>query len=85
MKEDELVRKNLDLLNEFLLYAFDHPELLDKIPASADLVFLPENDKALCEANRRILKKRRRARKVAVIRVRAGAKPKPVFSYLKAA
>lgn len=85
MSEDEVVRKNLDLLNEFLLYAFDHPDVLDKIPPSADLVFLPENDKALCEVNKRILKERRKHGKVAVLRVRAGLKPKPVFSFLKAA
>lgn len=85
VKDEEVVRKNLDLLNEFLLYAFDHPEVLDRIPASAELVFLPEDDKALCEVNKRILKERRKLGKVAVLRVRAGLKPKPVFSFLKAA
>ena len=85
VRDDEVVRKNLDLLNEFLLYAFDHPDVLDKIPPSAELVFLPDDDKRLCDVNRRILRKRRKQGRVAVLRVHAGEKPKPIFSFLKAA
>ena len=32
MKRESVVRKNLDLLDEFMKYAFDHPEILDEIP-----------------------------------------------------
>ncbi|MBI2058548.1 MAG: hypothetical protein HYT87_02135 [Nitrospirae bacterium] len=85
MREDEVVGKNLDLLREFLLFAFAHPEVLDKIPPAADLVFLPEDDKLLYEINQRILRERRKQGKVAVVRVRGGAKPKPVFTFVRAA
>jgi hypothetical protein len=36
------VKKNLDLLDEFLKYAFDHPEILDAIPRERTLVTLPD-------------------------------------------
>lgn len=38
---DKIIQKNLDLLNEFMKYAFEHPEVLDKIPPEAELVILP--------------------------------------------
>jgi len=31
MKKELSVKKNLDLLNEFMKYAFDNPEVMDKI------------------------------------------------------
>jgi hypothetical protein len=41
MKRESVVRKNLDLLDEFMKYAFDHPEILDEIPRDQTLVILP--------------------------------------------
>lgn len=41
MKNPGFVEKNLDLAHQFLLYAFDHPGVLDRIPAGAQVVFLP--------------------------------------------
>jgi hypothetical protein len=32
MKRESVVRKNLDLPDEFMKYAFEHPEILDEIP-----------------------------------------------------
>jgi len=32
MKKETIVKKNLDLLDEFMKYAFDHPDILDDIP-----------------------------------------------------
>ena len=45
MKRESIVRKNLDLLDEFMKYAFDHPEILDGIPRDRTLVILPEGDR----------------------------------------
>jgi hypothetical protein len=42
MKRESVVRKNLDLLDEFMKYAFDHPQILDAIPRDRTLVILPE-------------------------------------------
>ena len=30
MKKEVAVKRNLDLLNEFMKYAFDNPEVMDK-------------------------------------------------------
>jgi hypothetical protein len=53
MKKESLIRKNLDLLDEFMKYAFDHPEVLDQVPRDSSLVILPEGDPPLERINRR--------------------------------
>ena len=60
--KDEIIKKNLDLINEFMKYAFDHPDVLDKIPMDAELVILPIDDPELYNENKKtadsLLKKR---------------------------
>lgn len=53
MNKEETVRKNLDLLNEFMKYAFEHPQVLDQIPSGAELVILPQDDPELMRENTR--------------------------------
>ena len=57
MRKDSAVKKNLDLLSEFMRYAFENPEILDKIPPDAEVVILPFNDQKLCEYNRKMADK----------------------------
>jgi len=57
MKRESVVRKNLDVLDEFMKYAFDHPEILDAIARDRTLVILPEGDRALELQNRKTLHK----------------------------
>lgn len=52
--KNKIIKKNLDLLNEFMKYAFEHPEVLDKIPPEAELVILPTNDHDLCAVNKKM-------------------------------
>lgn len=52
--KDKTIKKNLDLLNEFMKYAFDHPEILDKIPQEAKLIILPTNDPELHAINKKM-------------------------------
>jgi len=52
--KNKIIKKNLDLLNEFMKYAFEHPEVLDKIPPEAELVILPTNDPDLCAVNKKM-------------------------------
>jgi hypothetical protein len=52
MKKEMAVKKNLDLLNEFMKYAFDNPEVMDKIPPDAELVILPTDDKQMYNYNK---------------------------------
>jgi len=40
MKKDLAVKKNLDLLNEFMKSAFENPEVLERIPSEAELIIL---------------------------------------------
>lgn len=54
MKKEEAVKKNLDLLNEFMKYAFENPGVLDKIPWEAELIILPINDPDLYENNKKM-------------------------------
>ena len=51
MTKDDVVRKNLDLHAEWMKYAFENPDVLDRIPKGATLVILPEDDKELYEEN----------------------------------
>lgn len=61
LSKDQVVKKNLDLLNEFMKYVFEHPDVLDKIPQKSELVILPTDDQELYNENRKtadaILKK----------------------------
>ncbi len=57
MKKESVVQKNLDLLDEFMKYAFDHPDILDEMPRDASLVILPEGDPSLQRKNRKMLKR----------------------------
>ena len=55
MNKEKIIKKNLDLLDQFMKYAFDHPDILDEIPRDANLVLLPERDSSLEKANKKIL------------------------------
>ncbi len=55
MIKDAVVKKNLDLLNEFMKYAFDNPEVLEKIPPEAESVILPIYDEELCRYNKKMI------------------------------
>jgi hypothetical protein len=49
---DDVVKRNLDLLDELMRYAFDHPGILDQIPSDAQIVILPSDDPELSAQNR---------------------------------
>lgn len=55
MKRESVVKKNLDLLDEFMKYAFDHPDVLDDVPRNAALVILPEGDASMQKENRKTM------------------------------
>ena len=59
MKQENLAEKNLDLFHEFMMYALENPEILDRIPKGAQLVILPEDDPQLCQENLEIVRKRK--------------------------
>ena len=56
MTKEEMIKKNLDLHSEWMKYAFENPDVLDRMPKGAVLVILPEDDKELYAENYKILK-----------------------------
>ena len=40
MRKDEIVKKNISLVFDFLRYLTDHPELIEKLPDGCELEFL---------------------------------------------
>jgi len=52
MRKDEIVKRNISLVFDFLRYLTDHPQLLQKLPDRCELEFL-ERDFPLIEAETR--------------------------------
>lgn len=52
--KEKMIKYNLDLLNEFMKYSFEHPEVMEEIPAGAELVILPINDSEMMTKNKRM-------------------------------
>ena len=67
MRKDTVIKKNLDLLDEFMKYAFDHPDILDQVPRGQSLVILPDGDPALERQNKKILRVLKARRRAAVV------------------
>lgn len=71
MKKDDAVKRNLDLLNEFMKYSFKNPDILDKIPRGAELVILPENDPRMFKENMKIVEKlKKEGKRFVVVRMK---------------
>jgi len=47
-------KRNLELLDDFMRYAFDHPAILEQIPQDVQLVILPMDDPELSAQNRQM-------------------------------
>ena len=72
MKKESIMKKNLDLLDEFMKYAFDHPDILDEFPRDRPVVILPDGDPALERQNRKTLRLlRARGEEAVAIRLKA--------------
>ena len=42
----KLIERNIELSAEFSRYLFEHPEIEEQIPMDAEIILLPEFDKA---------------------------------------
>ncbi len=58
MRKDQAIKKNLDLLNEFMKFVFENPDILERIPPEAELVILPIDDPKLSEYNKKVADKK---------------------------
>ena len=71
MEKDDLVKRNFDLLDGFMRYAFDHPAILEQIPQDAQIVILPTDDPELSAENRQMASTlRARGEKVVLIKLK---------------
>lgn len=85
MKKEMVVKKNLDLLDTFMKYAFDHPEILDKIPPDAELVILPKDDPELLRENKKLAESMTKAgKKVVVVELKKPRIAKPHLAVVNA-
>ncbi len=83
--KEETIKKNLDLLNEFMKYAFDHPDVLDTIPFEAELVILPIDDPELCHENKKTAESLvKRGNKVVIIEFEKPKAISPKIEFLMA-
>ena len=70
MKREEQVKRNMELFAIFMMKALNSPELRERVPDSADLIFLPDNDAELREANLRLTEELRlQGKKPTLIRI----------------
>ena len=68
--EDEVFVKNLILSTEFDRYILEHPDIAEKIPLNAQIVFLTETDPELCKVNIEVAKKQHeKGQKVVYVRI----------------
>ncbi len=51
MRNNDVIEKNLEQHSLFMQYALEHPEILEKIPEGAEVIFIPENDPQLAKVN----------------------------------
>lgn len=63
MRRAEQFRRNNELFKLFMEKVLDSEELMDQIPPKADLVFLPEDDPELAQANLRLAERLHRTGK----------------------
>lgn len=84
MQKTEIIRQNLELLNEFMKYAFSDPDILDKIPLDAEIVILPSNVPELYAHNERLVKElQEQKKKVVTIKMQKPELVKPELVNLK--
>ncbi len=69
MNKKSFASKNIVLNTEFNKYIAEHPDVTDKIPDDALMVFLPDDDPALCRKNL-ALARRHREKNQPVVHVR---------------
>lgn len=80
MKREEQFRRNHELFEMLMLEALNNPELTEHIPDGASVVFLPENDLELLEANQELAReKRERDEQVVFVRVELVPEVRTIF------
>jgi hypothetical protein len=85
MKKALAIKKNLDLLNEFMKYAFENPKVLEGIPPEAELIILPIDDPELYEYNRKTADRiKAKGEKVVFVKMKKPEIPTPELELMSA-
>lgn len=85
MRKVQAINKNLDLLDEFMKYAFNNPEILEKIPPDSELVILPKDDPELYRYNKKTADKILSIKgKVALVKMKKPKIPIPELELMSA-
>ena len=85
MKKEQAIKKNLDLLNEFMKYAFENPKVLENIPPEAELIILPTDDSELYEYNKKTADKMMsKGKKVVCVKMKKPEIPVPELELMSA-
>jgi hypothetical protein len=85
MRKVQAINKNLDLLDEFMKYAFNNPEILEKIPPDSELVILPKDDPELYKYNKKTVDKiLSRKGKVVLVKMKKPKIPIPELELMSA-
>lgn len=80
MKREEQFKRNHDLFEVFMVEALSNPELTEHIPSGAAVIFLPENDPELLEANMELARlKREEGERVVFVRVKLVPELRTIF------
>ena len=66
MTEKELFDKNLEISSEFSRYIIAHPEIAEKIPLDAEVIFLVESDPELSRSNLELARKLKESGRIVV-------------------
>ena len=71
MTRQEQVRRNDELFTLFMRQVLNNPSLTRKIPKGAEIIFLPENDKQLYDANLKLGKavRKKEGKKIVYIKI----------------
>jgi hypothetical protein len=69
MNKEKLVKKNIELSSEFGKFMLDNPELAEKIPKEAMIVFIDESDSELTHYNLSLAKQAEKEKRP-IIKVR---------------
>jgi hypothetical protein len=80
MNRDEQFRRNNDLFELFMQQILDEPELLNRIPDGADIIFLPDSDPALREANQQLgMERERQGATITYVRIEMVPQLRTIF------
>jgi hypothetical protein len=80
MEREEQFRRNHDLFEVFMLEALNDPQLTEHIPGDASVIFLPENDAELMEANLELARvKQEEGEQVVFVRVKLVPEVRTIF------